>query len=84
MSGVTFVAGNSLTFVDFMLWEFIDFVELFDSAQLKGLENLLSFKKNFEEMEKIQKYIKSDKFMVSPIANKMALWGFDKELSKTW
>ena len=43
-----------------------------------------SYKKRFEDLPKIKSYITSDKFMTGPCNNKMAKWGGDKELKRTW
>ena len=84
MKGVKFVAGDTLTYVDFMFWEILDHMELFDSSLFDGLENLKKYKSTFAEIPKIKSYITSDKFMKGPCNNKMAKWGGDKELKRTW
>ena len=47
-------------------------------------KNLLSFKSNFEALPNVAAYIKSDRFMVGPCNNKMAKWGGDAELKRSW
>jgi len=85
LAGAKFCAGETLTYVDFMFWEILDHMDRFDGSTLfEGLENLKAYKKRFEEMEKVKAYITSDKFMTGPCNNKMAKWGGDKELKRTW
>ena len=48
------------------------------------LDNIKAFKKRFAELPRIAAYISSDKFMRGPCNNKMASWGGDKELKRTW
>jgi len=84
LNGVKFVAGDTLTYVDFMFWEILDHMERFDPALFEGFENLKKYKKGFEEIPQIKTYINSDKFMTGPCNNKMAKWGGDKELKRTW
>ena len=37
MSGNKFVAGETLSYVDFMFWEILDHMELFDASLFDGL-----------------------------------------------
>jgi len=84
MDGVQFVAGQTLTYVDFMFWEILDHMKRFDDSLFKGLDNLNAYFTRFAELPKIKAYISSDKFMTGPCNNKMAKWGGDKELKKSW
>jgi len=84
MAGNNFVAGETLSYVDFMFWEILDHMELMDPSLFDGLDNLKAFKKRFAELPKIAAYISSDKFMRGPCNNKMAAWGGDKELKRSW
>ena len=74
MSKGNFVAGDKLTFVDFMFWEMLDAIETFDVEVLKKFDNLARFKAAFKGLPKISAYIKSDRFMKGPFCNKMAIW----------
>lgn len=84
MSGVQFVAGETITFVDFMFWEMLDQMELFDSRLFDGLDNIKSYKARFAAVPKVKAYITSDRFMTAPCNGKRAKWGGDKELTCTW
>ena len=84
MTGVKFVAGDTLTYVDFMFWEILDHMERFDSALFEGLDSIKAYKARFEALPKVKAYITSPKFMTGPCNNKMAAWGGDKELKRTW
>jgi len=70
-------AGESLTFVDFVMYELLDQHKLLVPNCLKDLENMTSFMERFENLPKISEYMKSDKFMKAPINNKMAKFGFE-------
>ena len=78
------MAGEPLTYVDFMLWEILDHIELFDKSLFNGFDNLKNYKTRFAEIPRIKSYITSDRFMKGPCNNKMAKWGGDKELKRTW
>ena len=40
MAGNNFVAGETLSYVDFMFWEILDHMELFDASLFDGLGKL--------------------------------------------
>jgi len=69
-------AGESLTFVDFVMYEMLDQHKLLEPNCLNELKNMGKFIERFEALPKIAEYMKSDKFMKSPINNKMAKFGF--------
>lgn len=69
-------AGESLTFVDFVMYELIDQHKFLAPACLKNYPNLEEFMTRFEELPKIAAYMKSSAFMKTPLNNKMAKFGF--------
>ncbi len=79
-----FVSGGKLSYVDFIFWEILDIVELFDEAVFEGLENLKGFKTRFAALPRIAQFLASDRFIKSPCNGKRAKWGGDKELSRPW
>ena len=79
-----FAVGDELTYVDFLLWEHLDVLSLFDSDLIDDFPKICAYKTRFEAIEKIKNFINSSRFIKSPIANKMALWGGDVELVKPW
>jgi len=72
----TWFAGESLTFVDFVMYELIDQHKFLAPACLKKFPNLEEFQTRFEELPKIAAYMKSSAFMKTPLNNKMAKFGF--------
>ncbi|XP_066940433.1 glutathione S-transferase Mu 4-like [Macrobrachium rosenbergii] len=68
-------AGDNITFVDFIMYELIDQHLQLEPNLLKDFKNLEDFQKRFEELEPIKKYMASDRFMKSPLNNKMAKFG---------
>jgi len=79
-----FVSGGKISYVDFIFWEILDIVELFDEAVFEGLENLKGFKARFAALPRIAQFLASDRFLKSPCNGKRAKWGGDKELSRPW
>lgn len=72
ISGRKFFASDKLTFVDFIMYELLDQHRLFSSHVLEPYENLKSFMKNFEGVEKIANFMMSPKCFKGDINNKMA------------
>ena len=68
-------AGDSLTWVDFVMYELVDQHLQLQPDCLKGLENLQQFQGRFEQLQTIEAYMKSPAFMKAPINNKMAKFG---------
>ncbi|XP_059358781.1 glutathione S-transferase Mu 1-like [Carassius carassius] len=72
-------AGDKITFVDFIMYELLDLHRMFHPECLDDYRNLRSFLDHFESLEKIAEYMKSGKFIKTPVNNKMAKWGNKKE-----
>ena len=69
-------AGDTLTFVDFVMYELVDQHKCLVPSCLKKYPNLEAFQTRFEELPKIAEYMKSSAFMKAPMNNKMAKFGF--------
>ncbi|XP_069545064.1 glutathione S-transferase Mu 3-like [Brachyistius frenatus] len=72
-------AGDKITFVDFIMYELLDQHRMFQSTCLDDFKNLKDLLDRFEALEKIAAYMKSDRYMKTPVNNKMAKWGNKKE-----
>ncbi|XP_014886462.1 glutathione S-transferase Mu 1-like isoform X3 [Poecilia latipinna] len=72
-------AGDKITFVDFVMYELLDQHRMFHSSCLDDFKNLKDFLDRFEALEKIAAYMKSSRFIKTPVNNKMAKWGHKKE-----
>ncbi|XP_053173183.1 glutathione S-transferase Mu 3-like [Scomber japonicus] len=72
-------AGDKITFVDFIMYELLDQHRMFQPTCLDNFKNLKALLDNFEALEKIAAYMKSNRFMKTPVNNKMAKWGNKKE-----
>merc|ERR1712066_871600 len=69
-------AGDSLTFVDFVMYELMDQHKFLAPDLLKPYPNLEAFQARFEALPKVSQYMKSSSFMKTPLNNKMAKFGF--------
>ncbi len=67
--------GDSLTYVDFLAYEYLDQQKLFAPDIVSKFDNLVQFLARFESLPTIAKYMKSDKFIKWPLNNDSALFG---------
>jgi hypothetical protein len=65
-----------LNFVDFLLYDVLDWHLYLDPNCLNNHANLASFMKRVEESPRIKAWMASDKFKSWPIFNKIAKWGY--------
>ncbi|KAM9855684.1 glutathione S-transferase Mu 4-like isoform 1-T2 [Aulostomus maculatus] len=72
-------AGDKITFVDFIMYELLDQHRMFHPSCLDDFRNLKDLLDHFEALERIAAYMKSDRFIRTPVNNKMAKWGYKKE-----
>lgn len=64
--------AGELTFVDFMMYEFLDQHKIFDKTLLEPHKKLMAFVDRIEALPAIAAYKKSDKYIERPINNVMA------------
>ncbi len=64
-----------LTYVDFVLYEILDVHLIMEPKALEGLDNLVAYHQRIASLEKVAAYIKSDKFIASPLNGPMANFG---------
>ncbi|XP_060913843.1 glutathione S-transferase Mu 4-like [Labrus mixtus] len=75
-------AGDSITFVDFVMYELLDQHRMCFPSCLDKFNNLKGLMDRFEKLEKVDAYMKSSRFIKTPVNNKMAKWGNKKECSQ--
>lgn len=69
------VSGGGLTYVDFLVYEWLDVNRLFYPELLNGADSLENFHKRIEALPNVAAYIKSEKFIKWPLNGVMAEWG---------
>ena len=74
LSGKDWLAGESLTYVDFMFCEILDHVRLMKPGCYDKYDNISRYLEKFFKLEKIAAYRESTRFKKFPINNKMASW----------
>ncbi|CAK8678998.1 unnamed protein product [Clavelina lepadiformis] len=73
------MAGATLTYVDFEICERLDVLNEFKSDCLDKYPNMKKYKERFFALDKIAAYRSSERFKEYPIFVKMAKWGYKKE-----
>ncbi|XP_061128500.1 glutathione S-transferase Mu 3-like [Syngnathus typhle] len=79
LGGRKWFAGDKITFVDFIMYELLDQHRMFHASCLDDFKNLRDLLDRFEALDKIAAYMKSSRFIKTPVNNKMAKWGNKKE-----
>ncbi|KAM8782737.1 glutathione S-transferase Mu 1-like isoform 3-T3 [Rhynchonycteris naso] len=67
-------AGDKLTYVDFLAYDLLDVLRLFEPKCLDAFPNLKDFMVRFGGLEKISAYTKSSRFFPRPLFLKIAMW----------
>lgn len=73
------IAGDKFTYVDFLLYDALDFNRLFDATAFQGADNLNKYLARFENIPQIRAYMTSDKYSKLPCFGPMAAWGGQRE-----
>ncbi|XP_047582441.1 glutathione S-transferase Mu 1 [Lutra lutra] len=68
-------AGEKLTYVDFLAYDLLDILRMFEPKCLDAFPNLKEFVARFEGLKKISAYMKSSRFLPGPLFLKLAVWG---------
>ncbi|XP_058394703.1 glutathione S-transferase Mu 1-like isoform X3 [Diceros bicornis minor] len=71
-SGFAFL---QITYVDFLAYDILDYLRMFEPKCLDAFPNLKDFIAHFEGLKKISAYMKTSRFLPRPMFLKMALWG---------
>ncbi|XP_077190307.1 glutathione S-transferase Mu 1-like isoform X1 [Paroedura picta] len=72
-------AGKKLTYVDFLAYDILDQQQMFEPKCLDKFPNLKGFLDRFEALENISAYMKSSRFMKTPIFWRIAKWSNEKK-----
>ncbi|XP_045672991.1 glutathione S-transferase Mu 1 [Phyllostomus hastatus] len=68
-------AGDKLTYVDFLAYDILDLHRMFEPKCLDAFPNLKDFITRIEGLKKISAYMKSSRFLPTPVYTKPATWG---------
>lgn len=68
-------AGDKLTYVDFLAYDLLDVLRMFEPKCLDAFPNLKDFIARVEGLEKIAAYRKTSRFLPTPVYSKAAMWG---------
>ncbi|XP_075469709.1 glutathione S-transferase Mu 1-like isoform X2 [Ascaphus truei] len=67
-------AGEKITFADFLMYDVLDQHRMLEPKCLQSFKNLKDFLTRFEALPPVAAYMKSPRFMKTPIYNRMAAW----------
>ena len=70
-----FMTGDLLSVADCLLWNLIDYNNMFDPEILGRFKNLLRFMKDVESEPKVEAYLKHPEYKKYPITPSFASWG---------
>ncbi|XP_069094449.1 glutathione S-transferase Mu 1-like [Pleurodeles waltl] len=71
-------AGEKITIADFLMYDVLDQHRMLEATCLESFPNLKTFMQQFETLEKIAAYMKSSRFIKTPINSRMAKWCNEK------
>ncbi|XP_037008366.2 glutathione S-transferase Mu 1-like [Artibeus jamaicensis] len=67
-------AGDKLTYVDFLAYDILDILRMFEPKCLDAFPNLKEFLTRIEGLKKISAYMKSSRYVPTPVYSKAAMW----------
>lgn len=73
------VAGEKFTYVDFLLYDALDFNRMFDPKSFESTTVANAFLDRFESIPEIKAYMNSGKYHKLPVFGPMAAWGGQRE-----
>lgn len=69
------VLGDKITYVDFLLYDALDFNRLFDAKSFEEADVVNAYLARFEAIPQIKAYMTSGEYKKLPIFSPMASWG---------
>ena len=75
MGDRSFFAGDHVTHPDFHMYEMLWSHNKLSPEHIQKFPKLVKFMQRIEALPKIADYVKSDKFLKTPMNNKMAAFG---------
>jgi len=73
------VAGDKLTYADFLLYDALDYNRLFDAKSFEDADIVNQYLTRFEEIPEMKAYMSSGKYKKLPVFGPMAAWGGQNE-----
>ncbi|KAJ6646585.1 Glutathione S-transferase Mu 3 [Pseudolycoriella hygida] len=69
------VLGEKITYVDFLLYDALDFNRLFDAKSFEGVDIVNAYLTRFESIPQINAYMTGGEYKKLPIFSPIASWG---------
>jgi len=74
MGNKKFILGDKITYLDFYLYEVLYGHSLFAPEVFNKFQNLKKFLKTIENLPAISSYMKSDRYVPTPVFSKLSKW----------
>ncbi|XP_040066546.1 glutathione S-transferase Mu 1 [Ixodes scapularis] len=78
LEGRQWVLGDRLTYVDFLLYEGLDWHRLWKADVFKNYPTLDAYVRKFEDLPNLKTYFQSQRYFQFPIFGPRAKWGFNE------
>lgn len=79
LQGKLWVLGERITYVDFLLYEALDWNYELNASAFQGFAVLMAYLKRFEQLPNLRQHFASEKYNKWPILGPTAKWGYKKE-----
>jgi len=70
-----YFAGETLTYIDFLMYELLDIHSILKPGVIDEFDNLKAYHERIRSLDKVAAYMKSDKFISYPLNGPMATFG---------
>ncbi|KAH9376988.1 hypothetical protein HPB48_021538 [Haemaphysalis longicornis] len=78
LTGKKWALGDRLTYVDFLLYEGLDWHREFKGEAVQRYPEVVAYLKRFEELPNLKEHFASDKYKKWPILGPIRKWGYKK------
>ncbi|XP_077533489.1 glutathione S-transferase-like [Haemaphysalis longicornis] len=78
LTGKKWALGDRLTYVDFLLYEGLDWHREFKEEAVQRYPEVVAYLKRFEELPNLKEHFASDKYKKWPIVGPFRKWGYKK------
>ncbi|KAH8041262.1 hypothetical protein HPB51_014410 [Rhipicephalus microplus] len=78
LAGLKWVLGERLTYVDFLLYEGLDWHRAFKPEALRKYGEISEYLDRFEQLPKLKEYFASEQYKDWPIVGPLRPWGYHR------
>nr|XP_050048194.1 glutathione S-transferase Mu 2-like [Dermacentor andersoni] len=78
LAGLKWVLGDRLTYVDFLLYEGLDWHRVFKPDAVQQYPEIVQYLERFEQLSNLKEYFASDEYKEWPIMGPLRSWGYNR------